>query len=55
MQDPDIPPQEEGSTNGAVGGVRPDEVAEAGPMGRDAPGASGHLYRSHGSQLPRQR
>src|ERR1700690_1490886 len=25
MQDPDIPPQEEGNTNGAVDGVRPDE------------------------------
>src|ERR1700721_267481 len=26
MQDPDIPPQEEGNTNGAVDGVRHDEV-----------------------------
>src|SRR5208283_1515355 len=29
MQDPDIPPKEEGDTNGAVDGVRPDEAREA--------------------------
>src|SRR5271155_3907595 len=29
MQDPDIPPQEEGNTNGAVDGVRPDEARVA--------------------------
>src|SRR6266851_8326037 len=29
MQDPDIPPQVEGNTNGAVDGVRPDEARVA--------------------------
>ncbi len=29
MQDPDIPPQEEGNTNGAVDGVRRDEARVA--------------------------
>src|SRR6202166_2424774 len=29
MQDPDIPPPEEGNTNGAVGGVRLDEAQVA--------------------------
>ena len=29
MQDPDIPPQEEGDTNGAADGVRPDEARVA--------------------------